>query len=408
MDAGRVLPERLDADDRATLQRACAAFLERGTAVTDAVSADILARQPELVAPDSPDALAAVYRATDANVRAIVSTLAGGVQPDSLDVPEGALDLLDFVAVEPEALPVMLRAYRLGAADFTQIWLTALADHVDDVARYALLARYSYNHTARYVDRISEVLVGRWTSLIETAARSGRRRRATLLALLDGATTDTASLDHPFDQPQLLVGTRAADRAHGHAAAVARALDLHGPAPRLTVDLPEDVTLHCIALAAPPAPGAVARTLDAAPADGWTVATIAEPGTAPVIQAARDIRLALRVMPTVRPGGSRSAYGDIALLCALLSDRRDARRTARAILGPLAEPTARARRLRSTLRAYYDAGERKVGAAATLGVHEKTIGHRLRQVEDLLGSDFYARRTELDVALLIERTIGLD
>lgn len=51
-------------------------------------------------------------------------------------------------------------------------------------------------------------------------------------------------------------------------------------------------------------------------------------------------------------------------------------------------------------------GERKTGAAALLGVHEKTVSHRLAQAQEALGAPLAQRRTDLVTALLIDRALA--
>lgn len=81
--------------------------------IADEVSDRVLARHLALATADE----SAVRRSTSANVGAFLSTLCSGVSAKSVDPPEGALDLVDDVACDPEGLPVLLRAYRLGAAE---------------------------------------------------------------------------------------------------------------------------------------------------------------------------------------------------------------------------------------------------------------------------------------------------
>lgn len=41
------------------------------------------------------------------------------------------------------------------------------------------------------------------------------------------------------------------------------------------------------------------------------------------------------------------------------------------------------------------------------GIHRKTVGHRLRRVEDLIGPGFHSRAADLHAALVIQRPVGL-
>ena len=62
-------------------------------------------------------------------------------------------------------------------------------------------------------------------------------------------------------------------------------------------------------------------------------------------------------------------------------------------------------RLRETLLAWLTMGSHG-SAAAMLGVHENTVRNRLRAAEELLGVPLTGRRTELMVALRLERLLS--
>jgi PucR C-terminal helix-turn-helix domain len=74
-------------------------------------------------------------------------------------------------------------------------------------------------------------------------------------------------------------------------------------------------------------------------------------------------------------------------------------------LGPLLAGDSFARRLRETLLAWLMMGSHG-SAAAMLGVHENTVRNRLRAAQELLGVPLTGRRTELMVALRLERLLS--
>jgi hypothetical protein len=92
-------------------------------------------------------------------------------------------------------------------------------------------------------------------------------------------------------------------------------------------------------------------------------------------------------------------WHDVALEALVLNDERAARAFVHDELGPLAAGDRRAAVLRRTLAAWFAAEHRAAGAAALLGVHERTVSYRLRTIEQRLGHPILARRTELDAAL---------
>lgn len=387
----------------AALRAAAEAIVQTLDDATRTVAHDILDRQPTLVGVDDTAALAAVHSASRANVLAIVSTLSAGVAPDSLDVPDGALELMDHVAVDTDGLPAMLRAYRLGAASFVQVWLAELARHTSDVEEFDRLARESLHHIAIYVDRISEVIVERWSAITEAAVRSGRRREAAVRALLAGHDADPADLDHPVDRPQLVVAVLTERETGASPHRIAAILAEH---PRLELVHGDGTSLFWAAVDERTRLALIDRVASAVDANCWCVVGEAPPGLAAFVGVAHDVQAALRVMRRVQPPGTSRRYEDLALLTTLLTDEPRARRFADTVLGPLAAATPRAERLRATLRAYFDASERKSSAAAALGVHDKTVSHRLRQCEETLGRPIESIRTDLATALLINAALA--
>jgi hypothetical protein len=103
----------------------------------------------------------------------------------------------------------------------------------------------------------------------------------------------------------------------------------------------------------------------------------------------------------VRTGERVTFYDDVALEALALRDEGTAAEFSADELGALDADDARYQELRDTLGAYYAASHNKVAAAAALGVHERTVARRLREIEHLTGRQVDARRTELEVALRI-------
>jgi hypothetical protein len=116
-------------------------------------------------------------------------------------------------------------------------------------------------------------------------------------------------------------------------------------------------------------------------------------------QAGDAYRVALRTEDHV------TFYDDVALEALALRSEEIAQEFTRAELGSLDGDDPRFHELRDTLRAYYDASHNKSAAAATLGVHERTVARRLREIEELTGRHIDARRPELELALRV-RTLA--
>nr|WP_244632903.1 helix-turn-helix domain-containing protein [Aeromicrobium sp. CFBP 8757] len=98
-------------------------------------------------------------------------------------------------------------------------------------------------------------------------------------------------------------------------------------------------------------------------------------------------------------------YRDLRLEILLMRDRQLAAEFVASELGPLAEHTSEASKLRATLEASFRLGSH-VAAAEHLQLHEHTVRNRLQKAQDLLGPT-QDRRTELQVALRLWRIMNV-
>jgi DNA-binding PucR family transcriptional regulator len=94
----------------------------------------------------------------------------------------------------------------------------------------------------------------------------------------------------------------------------------------------------------------------------------------------------------------------VALEILLMRDPERARRFVRTELGPLADATPEAARLRETLEVSFRLGSH-VSTAEHLQLHEHTVRNRLHRAEEHLGRPLAERRTELQVALRLQRLL---
>lgn len=138
-------------------------------------------------------------------------------------------------------------------------------------------------------------------------------------------------------------------------------------------------------------------------------ATVSSPGQGPggFVDVLRQAQDAERVRAAWRPATAPTVlkYADAGLEILLLQDPELARTFVRTELGPLAETTSEAARLRETLEASFRFGSH-VAAAEHLRLHEHTVRNRLHRAEELLGHPLQERRTELQVAVRLVRLLG--
>ncbi|GAA3300000.1 hypothetical protein GCM10017709_07930 [Glutamicibacter nicotianae] len=103
-------------------------------------------------------------------------------------------------------------------------------------------------------------------------------------------------------------------------------------------------------------------------------------------------------------GAKLTSYADVALESVFATDLQTVRDVVRQQLGPLLSDP-RKDILCDTLQAYFASGCNAVAAATVLGVHERTVGYRLRSVEERLGVQVSTRHVELLVALRLRNLL---
>lgn len=106
-----------------------------------------------------------------------------------------------------------------------------------------------------------------------------------------------------------------------------------------------------------------------------------------------------------RSGAAVTYYASVAIEAFALRDERVAKAFVVEELGTLADEGERAAQLRETLRAYFAVGNNGSAAAATLGVHERTVSYRLNSIEEALPSEIGRRRGELTLALRLHELL---
>jgi sugar diacid utilization regulator len=101
--------------------------------------------------------------------------------------------------------------------------------------------------------------------------------------------------------------------------------------------------------------------------------------------------------------GHAAGAAELGFFGLLVSDRRDVRGFVTATLGPLLDyDCRRGTELRSTLEAYFGAGNSAARAATMLGVHVNTVTQRLDRVAQLLGPGWSAPDRALEVQLALK------
>jgi hypothetical protein len=323
--------------------------------------------------------------------REVECLLAGGTLPTSC--PAEVSESARLAASLGFPLAGVLQSYRAGHAVQWRAWQSAVRELGLPLDQSFELLERGSEFFFDYADRCCDWAARAYTEERERLLRSEEQRRTQLVrALLEGDRRDSEDLDYVLDRSHLgaIAWGGEAERALDDLAEALRA-------PLLRVAVDRDTAWGWLGL------------------EEWTsgreqaVRRFVVPGT---------VRLAIGG-PAPGPDGFRRAheeaahahrvarrsaepltfYDDVALLALAGGDEAHARAFCARELGPLAGRGGRERTLRETLRAYLATGQHASSAAALLGVHDRTVGNRIRTVEERLRRPLATRSAELDVAL---------
>lgn len=343
------------------------------------------------------------------------------------DVLCGRLALADVRLVEPFAFAdvqarlrvpqtSLQRSYRVGFAAMWQEWSRrlVLCAEAEDVARTDALEalRTLTSVLLAYQDHVASQVAESFARADDALSRSRAHVRSGLVrqVLRDDAAalspSDLVILDYPLDTTHVavLLPTVAA----GAAAQVLQGLRTATGA-RDALLHPVDLSSTVLWLAQPTAWSERARQALVDRLTGLDVhASVSGPrrGSAGL----RATWVQVQEVEAVRDawGAARSPrvlqHADVSLEVLLMRNPARAREFVAAELGPLAEDTEQAARLRETLEASYRWGSH-VATAEHLHLHEHTVRNRLHKASQLLGRPLHDRRTELQVALRIARLL---
>jgi hypothetical protein len=378
--------------------------------VAHEVSGDIMA--DVWPAADDPDFTDAVHCSVSENLDAIFSILAGRAPIDV--TPNAPLALAEVTAQLDVPITELERAYRIGVASLWTRWFDiARAQSALTGASFEELISGPTVTMHSYVDHILGSVIARHEATHCELHRTRRDlRRLTLTQLIDGSIDDVTdeincSLDYCIADTHvaLLVETGDGREPSRESIGTLRAAaDARG-----VLSLQHGPRSWVVWLGRPAGYGSteLSRLRRALAKTDLTVA-VSEPATGlgGLRRTHQQALEAARVQHALGAAAERCLWAkDVRLEALLLSDEPRARSFLAEELGGLAAPDPTAVRLRETLLAWLATGSH-VSAAAMLGVHENTVRNRIRSAEDILGTPLLPRRTELQVALRLERVLS--
>lgn len=308
------------------------------------------------------------------------------------------------------------RSYRVGFATMWQAWadrLQAAAAAAGVPRDEALQALARLTTTIfEYQDHVASQVAESFTRVDDALGRTRAHVRQGLIReILRGdhgslAPSDLITLDHDLTGVHvavLLPGVP--EGAAGQLMVGMRARTML----RQTLLHPLDLNRTLVWLTSPSGWSAERlRQLRDGLGDSGVVASVSEPltglaGFRESFEQAADVQ---RVREAWGPAAAPRVlcHPDVALEILLMRDPERARRFVRTELGPLADATPEAARLRETLEVSFRLGSH-VSTAEHLQLHEHTVRNRLHRAEEHLGRPLAERRTELQVALRLQRLL---
>ncbi len=289
----------------------------------------------------------------------------------------------------------VLRTQRIGHA---VVW-DAYVDEVERLVidpgpRRSVLdagSRFFFEYADRLARFVNAAYEREWA---RGQNRAEIRRLRLVIDVLEGRGRDLADLG--YDLTLHHIGAIAdGENAEHYLRILARALDRR----LLLVGAASSAVWAWLAGAEAP-DRAAWRAIARSDAPGTAVA-LGEPGAG--VDGFRRTHLQAQAAHRVAVRRSRAVtrYADVALEALALHDERAAADFVRLELHALGDGD-RAQTLRETLRAYFDCGQNAAATGAALRIHEQTVAHRLRAIEQSIGCPVNARRAELETALRIE------
>lgn len=380
--------------------------------ITEESDAAIFAAMPALA---SDAAIAAEVRAsTQGNLRRFVTVARHSGDPPPAAIPPEAIDIARTMVRRGIEADALYDSYRRGQQVAWRRWMTCAEEVVGPGEELVAVLDLSLSLMFDYLDRVLGGVIAEMQREREAVLGGALARRTeTVRLILDGAPVDRASasrrLGYDLDRRHtaIVVWAEPPGVPQGalESAAVALARAAGGRTPltllagtaTLWAWIASDADVHgadlgdALAGSAPNLRAAVGPT-----ARGIT-------GFRRSHEAAIGVHRLLAGNPE---GGRLSTYDELEVTTLAAHDPRRALEFVAATLGPLADDTQSAARLRETLRVFLEEAENAPRAAARLHTHRNTVLQRVARATELLGHRPGDRRLAVELALELRRRLG--
>jgi DNA-binding PucR family transcriptional regulator len=358
----------------------------------------------------------ATHESCRANLGAIMSMLSEGLLPGLATAPPEALAYAKEYVRRGLGLETLQRAYRIGQATLSRMWLEELRIRADDAEELADTFGFFNEWLFQWVETLEHRLTEYYMVERERRLRgTSAMRSEQVRMILDGSPVDirnaSATLRYELDRRHVayIVWTTGAtlDAPNGNVLfgemerVAANVAALMGASDHLTVPLGGYLACWAGFRRAPRAE-MLTGTLPLV-TNSWINVALGQVGDriGGFRRSHEEAVLARRVHQLRRQERQPTCVGfsDVALEVMLTHSREEARRFVAQQLGDLAGEDKSVARLRDTLRVFLEENGSFQNAAARLGVHKNTVAYRIRRAEELLGHGVKERQLELQTAL---------
>lgn len=393
-----------------------AEIADRLEADLDSVIAELDAATSPVVPASGADAalLAEVSASNRAIVHRYLAVARRAADPPPPDVPPEALDIARTVVRRGIESDTIHQSYRLGQQAFWRRWM-AIAEQVapsgpelSDVLNVSLELLFTY------VDAIlARVITEIQRERERVLGGALARRTETIRLILDGAPLETTVASHRLGydlarhHTALVLWTDTSEQLPGSleaaALAVARAAGARQP---LILSVGTRTLWAWVGSDGPLTIGDVANQL---PPNEPGIRIAIGPTFPAMVGFRRSHHAALavqRLLAANPAGGQVATYDELEITALATQDQQRAIDFVTATLGPLAEDTPSAARLRETLRVFLEEAESAPRTAARLHTHRNTILQRVSRATELLGYTPGEKRLAVELALELRRRLG--
>ena len=360
-------------------------------------------------------AIAAELNATNlANLRRFLSVARHAADRPPPDVPPEALDIARTLVRRGIDSDAAYQGYRRGQQVAWQRWMACAEEVVGPGEELVPVLDESLRLLFDYVDRVlGRVIAEMQREREEVLGGALARRTETVRLILDGAALDAHAASRRLrlrarPPPH---GDHRVGRVRGHAApgaleSVALTLAQAAGARRpLTLPAGTNTLWAWIATDAAVPASELRAAITGSDADVRVAVGPTQRGITG-FRRSHEAALSVHRLLAGNPDSGRLAtYEELEVTALAAQDERRASEFVTATLGPLAEETPAATRLRETLRIFLEEAENAPRAAARLHTHRNTVLQRVARATELLGYRPGERRLALELALELRRRL---